>query len=577
MIKPFSAKLSSVFKFKPLALSAAMLPVLSGLAGCGGAGQDVGATTFNAASQQEIKGTALDGYLARAMVFIDYDNNATRDPWEPFAFTDDQGYYTYNPLTDTDYCRVDASSEESVFCLRSDRPVTNNVIRVDGGYDVLTGEPFVGQLSRRVSLDPALVETPSIMISPLTTLFTNLESAVDREVLLSNLGISEEELDVDYLNTDGVGGVNYKLLNTAVKIHKVISLLADQVEDTYFDIGEQVGTPNDLSSAVYRELASYLSLNINDVHSALANSEVLTQLVASAESKAREVYTNRDFILPADNVASDRVSQSAANLIQVIDQLLPQTGQSTSLEELVGRSRAVESVVIKALNENGGIDASIEAAVNFFTDENNAELIASLVTNLGQSNGDLNTLVSSDYSFASQEEVDQDSSLPEDVAPFSYVAGKQLRVSDWDLGYAPSNLRDIEVEAYFKGDSWATSGSFDACVKYIEGASSDGSLGEANSKGELVHGYWSLLGAEDNNGESYSLVLTIDFIGATYQTIMKPGVIEEVEGEMRQQIRFDYAGEIRRWHSDEGLVDRISSLPTSHLDCQQRLPSRVGI
>src|SRR5690606_5618393 len=80
--------------------------------------------------------------------------------------------------------------------------------------------------------------------------------------------------------------------------------------------------------------------------------------------------------------------------------------------------------------------------------------------------------------------------LPSNTGAFERIAGKQLRVSDMDLGHAPNRLKDSEVEFYFHGQDNDMRGRFDACVKYIEDATSDGKLGEANTRGELVTGYW---------------------------------------------------------------------------------------
>ena len=70
------------------------------LAGCGGTGQDDGSPSLDI---QEFGGSVIDGYLARASVFLDTNNNGTRDAWEPSAFTDNEGFYSFNPRSGTDY------------------------------------------------------------------------------------------------------------------------------------------------------------------------------------------------------------------------------------------------------------------------------------------------------------------------------------------------------------------------------------------------------------------------------------------------------------------------------------------
>ncbi|HNG59383.1 MAG TPA: hypothetical protein PKZ52_06120, partial [Cellvibrionaceae bacterium] len=102
------------FKLTVLALSLALLT------NCGGTDQDRGSAAVNnsAGSETTLKGLAIDGHLARAKVYIDSDNNGVRDAWEPFAFTDNEGYFSYNPNSQKNYCASNATAEESQYCLK---------------------------------------------------------------------------------------------------------------------------------------------------------------------------------------------------------------------------------------------------------------------------------------------------------------------------------------------------------------------------------------------------------------------------------------------------------------------------
>ena len=241
------------------------------LSGCGGTGQDDGTAST---SSTTFSGTAIDGYLARATVFLDSNNNGTRDAWEAFAFTDNEGFYSYNPNTDTNYCDSGASAQQAQYCLITTGNHSDIVVRIDGGYDVLTGEPFLGQMSRRVDATVNEEITESV-VSPITSLLVDVESSTDRDSLLSSLGISESDLDVDYLDTDGAGSIDANLLNTALKIHKTVAILSDRLTDTYDEIGEDFGTPNDASSAVYPNLAEQIIAANTPLDTALADSSVL--------------------------------------------------------------------------------------------------------------------------------------------------------------------------------------------------------------------------------------------------------------------------------------------------------------
>ncbi len=553
--------------------------ILLGLiSACGGTGQDAGTAK---PYSQTFQGVAVDGYVARSLVFIDYDNNGTRSPSEPMAFTDDNGYYSYNPITNTDYCATDTPETEAIYCLQSLLQIDSAVIRVDGGYDVLTGEPFVGQMSRRETITDANTVVNSV-VSPLTSLFTEVNTPTQRESILTALNITESDLDVDYLNDGGNSTINASLLNKALKVHKVVTVLSDRVEDTYGEIGSTVGTPNDLTSVVYRNLANEFSDREISIDTVLTNTEILSDVILQTENDAKSIYDGKELDLPPLNPTGNaipdylRASQHAANVVNIIDVVMSPEDTTISQEDVTGRARAVEAFVIKTLEEGETADTSIDQAAAFFLEETSEQLVDTLVTSLSAGDADLVQLVDSDFKFGDTEEVEATAQLPQGTEAFSFLAGKSLRVSDLDLGWGPNNLKDSEVEAYFHGQGSETSGSFDACVKYIDEANVDGTLGEANTRGELISGYWSLLGAEDNNGESYSLLLTIEFLGATYQAIMKPSGMVTVGDTEVHAFRFDHGNIIKTWHSSLGLVD-YETLPTSNADCEARLPSRHNL
>jgi hypothetical protein len=249
-------------------------------------------------------------------------------------------------------------------------------------------------------------------------------------------------------------------------------------------------------------------------------------------------------------------------------------------QDILGNARALESVVIKSLEESNTQDTTIDNAVAFFTDIKNASLVTSLTKNLGKENGDMNNLVRSDFKKENVDSVDKITKLvqiPDTVSPFTAIGGYRIRVSDSDLGRAPNALKDDEVEFYFSGNSSALNGEFSACAKHIQDANINGTLGDGNTRGELIKGYWSLLGATSSNMKSYSLLLTINFLGATYQAVIKPAEAVTVANKLYKQFRFDYTnGKFTTFRSETGLIP-IDSIPTSSKECQIRLPSRVGI
>lgn len=557
-------------------LFAATITTVMSLTACSGGDQDQGQVS---STQKVFSGVAVDGHIARGKVFIDSNNNGTRDPWEDFAFTDDQGYYSYNPNTDTDYCAASASAEQQQYCLRTSSTTSNTVLRVDGGYDRLTGEPFLGQLSRRINtLSPA--DQQNLVISPLSSLLSGLNDRQRETTLLTHLGIERSALDIDYLNVDGEAGIDAHLLNTALKVHKIVTVLSDKVDDNYRQMREQPGIPNDASSAVYGSLAEHMLANNQDLNTVANDASQLISVLDASEARIRRFYEQRDLELPTDVGDSQnpgqflRTANIASQVPRVVDRLLSVFDTAMDQGQVLGNARALEALIIKAVNEQG-TNTSIDTAFSFFLDSNNDSLIESLRIALSDNQADINALVNHDFNFDSSEQITAAARIRDDTVAFSELDGKKLRISELDLGFAPNNLKDIELELYFSDGNNALSGSIIACAKYIDGASQT-ELGEGNFRGEILSGYWSLLGATEAAPSSYSLLLTFDFLGANYQAIMKPAGLTTISSQQYHQIRFDYNGDFKIWHSVEGFAEQ-GALPTTSKDCAARLPSRVGI
>ena len=575
-----SATASFSFKRHSLAFAISLTTLILASCGGGSGSQDKGsAATFN----QEFSGVAVDGHIARATVFIDGNNNGTRDPWEPYAFTDNEGYFGNNPNTGVNYCASDASTEDAQYCLNTSSRYNNIVLRIDGGYDRLTGEPFLAQLSRRINAaDPA--DTINTVISPITTLVTAMEKSSDQQAVLKSLGMTAADLNVDYLNARGNAEINSWLFNNALKIHKTVTVLSDRIDDNYPEINSETSMPNGTSLWVYRSLAEQLSKPTQQLDAVLTNAPQLISILDNAEEKVRALYKRRDFEIPTDMGNSSnpdrftRVAAIAADIPKIIDRLINMIDLSMDQGQILGSVRALEALVIKATQESPQNDNTLDNAFRFFLNNNNDSLLEALRLALSDDNANISNLASSSFNdrdFSSASAIEAIARLANNTSPFGNLGGKALRVTDLDLGFSPDGLKDIEIELNFLGNATAVNGGFVACAKYIEDASKEG-LGEGNFHGEIINGYWSLLGANSEKTSSYSLLLTFEFLGAKYQAIMKPAGEETINGIKYQQIRFDNNGDIRLWHSKNGFTAQ-PTLPTSSADCKARLPSRVRL
>ena len=103
----------------------------------------------------KVKGSAIDGYVAGATVYIDVNNNGEQDEGEPVTTTDANGNFTFD---------VDELPDGPIIGF--------------GGTDLATGQPFEGEMT---------APSGAAVLSPLTTLV--------QQMMTSNPGRSQAEVE----------------------------------------------------------------------------------------------------------------------------------------------------------------------------------------------------------------------------------------------------------------------------------------------------------------------------------------------------------------------------------------------
>ena len=564
--------------FQKSLLGSAVLAAL--LTGCGGTGQDDGSKSNLAI---DFQGIAVDGQLARALVYLDSNDNEILDSWEPRAFTDNDGYFTKNPLTNTDYCTGDDADED--FCLQSNTSLSDVVMRIEGGYDRLTGEPFDGGLSTRVAVtNNQPVE--NTIISPLTTLFEDVADA-DRNALLTALGLVEADLTTDYLadtNNDGEPDVDTALLNKALKIHKVITVLADRLQDTYDAFGDEAGVPNNATGLVYTAMASNLISGSGTINANLTSNTFLSTVMNDAETGIQSIYTIRalppkaDFVTAGSTTNVSRVLQIARQMPEVVDAVIRDGSTALTLDNAKGGARAIEAITKRMLEEESSTsdtasDSGLDEAVALFSDTAGA-LFDEWIAALSDAKADLGALTENTFlfsAFTNADTIETASQLPDTAEAFNSLSGKQLLLSQpviddtTELGNT-DDWEDKEIFFFFTGDDNAESGEFTACVKFIDDANAQGEMSDGSTEGELIEGRWSIM-------DDYSTLLVIDFLGDRYQAIIKPAGEDETTNQLI--FRSDYADKIKNIPSDAGIVESTSDIPTTDAECRELIPVRL--
>jgi hypothetical protein len=285
-------------KFQKTLLASSISLMLLGLSGCGDSdSQDIAAddaTSFT--------GLVVDDRIARGFVWLDTDQDAIVDTYEPYAYTDTDGYCSYNPLTNTNYCAV----ENHIHCLKTGMVDGDFQIRIAGGIDLGTGEPFKGVLTLNMSIEEAKeVEQqmlqasaatdakPDFMpvISPFSSLILPGASADEIEAVLIQLGVPAEVFDtysvedilgMDFTDLSGddaeLNKLKAQLFLTAFSTQKQIDLITAMldayIEEQGIDLGQdEDGNPGvgSTASGVTQLLAETLADAANGGNGKFAN------------------------------------------------------------------------------------------------------------------------------------------------------------------------------------------------------------------------------------------------------------------------------------------------------------------
>ncbi|MFV8836693.1 hypothetical protein ACNSTU_17165 [Aquisalimonas sp. APHAB1-3] len=168
----------------------------------------------------EISGVAVDGYIAGARVYVDLNDNNRRDSFEPRAFTDSYGFFSQRPdIRDgngelvaeaRDYCAEGIERH----CLTVSTAQSQARLRVEGGYDLFSGEAFQGSLSRLIEIQNSSSGTV-LPVSPVTSLSNNIVFSTDD---VDPWGDHLE--DAQYSERDSVA---------AVAIHETVTAVSDEL------------------------------------------------------------------------------------------------------------------------------------------------------------------------------------------------------------------------------------------------------------------------------------------------------------------------------------------------------------
>jgi len=497
---------------------------------------------------------------------FDLNSNGVMDAVDPHAFTDDDGYFSYNPLTGTNYCAL-ASSE---YCLEV-TPFTKGPILIEGGYEIATGEPFYGQLRLNAYVSPDRPITELDIVSPVTTLLSYAQDQADKTRILGALNIEESDLKRNFYNgTQSVSSIekNKKMAEVTQKVHKVVSAISKRSEGVYTVFGDEAGLPRDISSFGYSALTDVLldksiiadaNLSSTSLSNILKNTDNMAAIVEKANQKVQARLLASNYTLPS-NVSSLGTSATSDDVVRFskIDDIIARifaslspntapTGQNTK-----GIVKLIDTTIEKIAKQKP--TAELDALIATLTNTTQRD---ALLMELGKDSTNVAELVDTDLS--DQTEVDN-ITVTDKEPVFNNLAGKRLEFSDSDL----SLDRDRSAVLYFKSDNGSTNrGEVFACVRIIDGVNMNGQLDAGGTLGTFSPvGTWVTI----NNG--YGVIFDITLAGAPkYATIQYGGMNSNQE----TSYRTDLVGSLDTWLGNAPVVHDASLTPTTDAGCQTEL------
>lgn len=531
-----------------------------GISGCDGSGgnrQDMGTI-----SSVNVSGMALDGYLANSLVFQDVNKNGVRDAFEAFAYTDSMGYYGFNPDTDVDYCTA-ADTSLRTHCLSAvagDYPIV-----VSGGYDLVSGEPFHGQLQKRISVTQDRSPLTLDFITPVSTMLSYTNSVEEENTVLARLALARADLDRDFYNrsADSINQVensaaDWRLIAVTQKLHRMASAAA-KITETTFKVKDEIKLPTYTTPYIYEALTETVLDSDDDISAVLADTAKINGIMTSVRGKITAAYTTNNIPLPdlqatpATVLSSDDIS-NLSQLPAVIENLVDQLpkGSSPTVSGTKATAKAIDLVSEKIAKRRSPAD--ITATVAAFNDPTSR---AALMIEFAKDSTNSATLINVDFS---------DIAAVQDVtdinfgAVFAGLSTKHLAFGESDLNAD----KDLSAILFFNATNQnATSGTMVACIRYVNGLKSNNTLKAGGTIGTYSStGSWTVI----NGG--FGMIINLKLAGAQKSATIQYGG----PNDNQQYIyRTDFGDELTSWVGPSIPDDFNGTVPTNDATCKTAL------
>jgi len=563
-------------KFKQNILSLSVYSAVLALMGCGVTSQDSGTGEAGAGA---VSGVAIDGYVARAVVYVDTNENNKLDVWETRALTDSRGYFTYSPayvdkngdtVAAVNYCELDTAHNDYTYCLKIPAGYDEVMVRMTQGIDLTTLDPFTGTLSMMVSSNSSTIDEV-LVGTPITGLLAEMTTEQKTHFYATETDIDADLAKLDFLDFDTTDLMaeadRLELLKLALKIHKVADSiagildanLAQGTDDNLFGVKE--GIPTDASIYVYRAIAEKITAS-KGVSALFADQDDMAGIVSQAWFKMSEVVSaynldNPDdvYTIPSDPdftpIATDSL-RLAAGIGSVFTSALTAAGSYTDTDGVTqnytiaddakARIRAID--ILASLIRSGADAAAITNAETLLSD---ATYLGNLkspkvdITGLKTkftATGNVGSITAADANYDSRQsftELFGDESLTAGLTGLDGGAANEDGFAGNTLGMSDNgdsvgiSFNSVDEDGNTVTD--ATSGTMTIDASFAEGDF-------ASDSGEPLEleGTWEQI-------DEYTMLMNVEVAGVVEPVIVKPTLTDDGQA----AYYFDLGGEQQIW------------------------------
>ncbi|MCW8090786.1 hypothetical protein [Alteromonas sp. ASW11-130] len=563
--------------------------VVSALAGCGGTEeQDI------AIAEEPIQfaGRGVDGYIANAIVWVDVKANDRIDSFEPFAYTDAQGFYSYNPNTGVDYCAQESASLRK-FCLETGADLDTSRVKLTSGVDLNTGEQFDGTLTLNISTEDAVSRLEDLkalgakpanddgtwqvqaddfatLVTPLTTIKSYLSADTELTTVLTAMGVAvpggvEDSvlMQQDYIaKLDAAGSYSAGLFATAVKLQKLVDTVSTYLNMAGEPLGlGEDGLPESSADAVWKSVVAWAEANpgvdlgegINPITNDAVNNFV-SQITAAGISESSGAITK----IKSETLASEMETSGAATI--AVNKAF--FNAASNIHDLVAAAKGAEIfyAAVKKQSQGDARLTSVSKVATYLI--NDMSLLNELsVRELNKNNGtsfatlDLLTISENLLSLADDNDtITADINTVIENAELADLTASSA-TSFWpdkrlDFSGVVDDGDNAEIKLFFlEDDGSGENGDLVICLSYRSTDPKDDIVGQR------LDGSWSLLDVNNPNSlsmlaEGYSLQVKImgEVLGSEIdEEVGTPPEANSLYGKYRFVLEED--SEV--WYSDE--------------------------